>query len=81
MLGEVRDLMREKGMELTWDESVIDYLVKKSYSLTYGARNLRRTIQKDIEDAMASVIVDGRRGNVRAIRLTSDGEKVNVEAE
>ena len=81
MLGEVRDLMREKGMELTWDESVIDYLVKKSYSLTYGARNLRRTIQKDIEDAMASVIVDGRRGNVKAIRLTSDGEKVNVEAE
>ncbi|MFR5969026.1 MAG: AAA family ATPase [Oscillospiraceae bacterium] len=81
MLGEVRDLMREKGMELTWDESVIDYLVKKSYSLTYGARNLRRTIQKDIEDAMASVIVDGRRGNVKAIHLTSDGEKVNVEAE
>ncbi len=81
MLGEVRDLMREKGMELTWDESVIDYLVKKSYSLTYGARNLRRTIQKDIEDAMASVIVDGRRGNVKAIRLTSDGKKVNVEAE
>ena len=81
MLGEVRDLMREKGMELSWDESVIDYLVKKSYSLTYGARNLRRTIQKDIEDAMASVIVDGRRGNVKAIHLTSDGEKVNVEAE
>ena len=39
----------------------IDYLVKKSYSLTYGARNLRRTIQKDIEDAMAAVIVDGKR--------------------
>ena len=81
MLTEVRDLMREKGMELSWDEGVIDYLVKKSYSLTYGARNLRRTIQKDIEDAMASVIVDGRRGAVGAIRLTSDGEKVNVEAE
>ena len=57
MLTEVRELMREKGMELSWDESVLDYLVKKSYSQTYGARNLRRTIQKDIEDAMASVIV------------------------
>src|SRR5699024_8940886 len=50
MLAEVRELMREKGMELSWDESVLDYLVKKSYSQTYGARNLRRTIQKDIED-------------------------------
>ena len=81
MLAEVRELMREKGMELSWDESVLDYLVKKSYSQTYGARNLRRTIQKDIEDAMASVIVDGRRGNVSAIRLRSEGEKVIVEAE
>ena len=81
MLTEVRELMREKGMELSWDESVLDYLVKKSYSQTYGARNLRRTIQKDIEDAMASVIVDGRRGNVSAIRLRSEGEKVFVEAE
>ena len=78
---DMADLMREKGMELTWDESVIDYLVKKSYSLTYGARNLRRTIQKDIEDAMAAVIVDGKRGAVRAIKLSSDGEKVIVEAE
>ena len=81
MLGEVRDLMREKGMEFTWDDSVLDYLVKKSYSLTYGARNLRRTIQKDIEDAVASVIVDQRHGDLRGVRLTADGDKINVEAE
>ena len=81
MLGEVRDLMREKGMEFTWDDSVLDYLVKKSYSLTYGARNLRRTIQKDIEDAVASVIVDQRHGDLKGVRLTADGDKINVEAE
>ena len=81
MLGEVRDLMREKGMEFTWDDSVLDYLVKKSYSLTYGARNLRRTIQKDIEDAVAAVIVDQRRGSLKGIRLTAADGKINVEAE
>ena len=81
MLGEVRDLMREKGMEFTWDDSVLDYLVKKSYSLTYGARNLRRTIQKDIEDAVASVIVDQRHGDLKGVRLTAGGDKINVEAE
>ena len=81
MLGEVRDLMREKGMEFTWDDSVLDYLVKKSYSLTYGARNLRRTIQKDIEDAVASVIVDQRHGDLKGVCLTADGDKINVEAE
>ena len=80
MLGEVRDLMREKGMDFTWDESVLSYLVEKSYSLTYGARNLRRTIQKDIEDAVAAVIVDQRRGSLKGIRLTAADGKINVEA-
>ena len=81
MLGEVRGLMREKGMDFTWDESVLSYLVEKSYSLTYGARNLRRTIQKDIEDAVAAVIVDQRRGSLKGIRLTAADGKINVEAE
>ena len=81
MLGEVRDLMRDKGMDFSWDASVLDYLVEKSYSLTYGARNLRRTIQKDVEDKMAEVIVDRFRGRVKAMRLTAANGKINVEAE
>lgn len=80
MLEEVRGLMAEKNMALTWDESVLDYLVKKSYSLTYGARNLRRTIQKEIEDGIAAVIVDARRGAVSDIALTSDSETIIVNA-
>ena len=81
MLGEVRDLMRDKGMDFSWDASVLDYLVEKSYSLTYGARNLRRTIQKDVEDKMAEVIVDRFRGRVKVMRLTAADGKINVEAE
>ena len=80
MLTEVKDLMAEKGMELSWDESVIDYLVKKSFSLTYGARNLRRTIQKDIEDGIAGVIVDQKKGAVKSVSLSSDGEKILIES-
>ena len=81
MLNEVRQLMDEKGLGFSWDESVIDYLVKKSYSLTYGARNLRRTIQKDIEDEMASVIVARGAGGLRAIALRAEDGKIKVEAE
>jgi len=80
MLGEVRELMAEKGMELDWDGSVIDYLVKKSYSLTYGARNLRRTIQKDVEDAIASVIVDQKKGAVKGVSISVTDDKINVTA-
>jgi ATP-dependent Clp protease ATP-binding subunit ClpB len=46
MIGELRDTLQEKGIRLTVDGSALDYLVKKSFSVTYGARNLRRLIQK-----------------------------------
>ena len=79
MLNETKEAMAERGMSLTWNESLIDYLVKKSYSVTYGARNLRRTIQKDVEDAVASKIIEKRSSEYKRIRLSSDGEKVKVE--
>ena len=65
MLAEVRELLEEKSTVLTWDDSVLDYLVKKAYSVTYGARNLRRTIQKDIEDTLAAEIVARRGRDIR----------------
>ena len=81
MLGELRDAMASRGMTLRWDESVPAYLAKKSYSLTYGARNLRRTIQKEIEDRVASEIVDVRRGSVSSVALTADDDGVKITAE
>ena len=81
MLDELREILTAKGMAFSYDESVIDYLAKKSYSVTYGARNLRRTIQKEIEDAIAAEIVDARRGAVSRITLTAADDGVKIEAE
>ena len=58
MLTDLRQALSERGIDFTWDESVIDALVKKSYSVTYGARNLRRTIQKELEDQIAQKIIE-----------------------
>ena len=80
MLNELRELLAAKGVALTVEPSVIEYLAKKSYSLTYGARNLRRTIQKEIEDAIASEIVDRHQGRVQGVRLSAEGEKIAVTA-
>ena len=70
MLSDLRSVMAERGMTLTWDESVIEYLTEKGYSAAYGARNLQRLIQKDIEDAIATEIVDKRRGAASQVGLT-----------
>lgn len=80
MLEEVREVLAEKNVELLWDESVIDYLVKKSYSLKYGARNLRRTIQKDVEDALAGEIVRRRAEQISRIKVSATNDKIEIEA-
>ena len=80
MLRELRAVMEERRITFTWDESVIDYLVEKSYSLAYGARNLRRQIQKDIEDAIAAEIIDKHKGQVRSISVAAADGAVVIAA-
>ena len=78
MLSELRDVMAEKGMTLSWDEGLMDTLVKKGYSVTYGARNLRRLIQKEIEDAIAAKLIEKRGQGVKEIRLSAEEEKIVI---
>ena len=80
MLEDLRTAMAERGTALTWDESVIAYLAEKGYSAVYGARNLQRLIQKDIEDAIATEIIDHRKGAASSVALTVKDEKITVLA-
>ena len=49
------------------------------YSVTYGARNLRRTIQKDIEDALAAEIVERRGRDIRHIALSAADGGIKID--
>ena len=80
MLHELKDALQERGIGLMWEDSVIDYLVKNSYSITYGARNLRRTIQKDIEDGIAERIIDSFDSPISQIKLTAPENKIEILA-
>ena len=74
MLTELRQALSERGIDFTWDESVIDALVKKSYSVTYGARNLRRTIQKDLEDPIAQKIIESFVNPLHTLHASADAD-------
>ena len=80
MLSELKDVMAEKNITLSWDDSLIDHLVKEGYSVTYGARNLRRLIQKQIEDGIAEEIISNRNTKVKSIMLSAPEGKVEIEA-
>ena len=80
MLEDLRTAMAERGTALTWDESVITYLAEKGYSAAYGARNLQRLIQKDVEDAIATEIIDHLKGAAKTVGLTVQDGKIVVLA-
>ena len=77
MLKELQDSLRDKGITFTYEPSLVDYLTEKSYSITYGARNLRRCIQKDLEDPMATRIIESYESPITQIRARAqDGAVV-----
>ncbi len=80
MLDELKASMKEKGLTLAYDEELVKHLVKKSYSAAYGARNLRRTIQKEIEDALALEIINSYDHPVSQIAVTAEEDRVVIRA-
>ena len=80
MLKELVGTLKEKDINFTWDDTLLDYLVKKSYSAAYGARNLRRLIQKELEDAIAVRLIEGWQEPVSQLKAVSDGEKLELLA-
>ena len=78
MLGELRENIERKNIALTWDDSLVDHLVREGYSVTYGARNLRRLIQKQVEDQIAEGIIARRGESSSQIMLSAENGKVEV---
>ena len=79
MLDELRDSLKEKGITFTYDATLVDFLTKKSYSRTYGARNLRRTIQKELEDPMATKIINSYAEPIIGINAAAENEHVCLQ--
>ena len=78
MLEELKAALEEKSYHFTYDDALVDYLVKKSYSAAYGARNLRRCIQKDVEDPMAARIIESYETPITQIKATAEDGAVKL---
>ncbi|MFI3250773.1 MAG: ATP-dependent Clp protease ATP-binding subunit [Eubacteriales bacterium] len=76
MLGDLQKAMEEKQISFSWDDSLLDYLSKKSYSNTYGARNLRRLLQNELEDKIASEIIEHYATPMKELKITADDEQM-----
>ncbi len=78
-LDELKRAMEEKGLELVYGDDVISLVAKNSYSEKYGARNMARYLQTEIEDKIADKIVSDREHTIVSVRLFVEEEKVSIE--
>ena len=80
MLEELQATLADRGIKLTWEDDVYDLLTEKSYSVQYGARNLRRTIEKLIENPIAEKIIDSYLKPVTQLRLSVVEKEIVLQA-
>ncbi len=80
MLGDLQRVLEDKNISLTYDSKAVNALVEKGYSDKYGARNLRRLIQTDIEDAVATAIIEDKEGKISGVKLSANKNGVTVTA-
>lgn len=75
-VAKVTDRLKEKNLELVFDKNVYDFLFEKGYNQKYGARQLRRSIEKYIEDPLADCLLEGKFANGTKIKATVKNDSV-----
>ena len=80
MLGELVTSLGDKGITFTYDDSLVEFLVEKSFSRTYGARNLRRHIQKSLEDPIATKIIESYLHPITALKAVVENGTIVIHA-
>ena len=81
MLAELRQSLKVRGLALTWGQELGQWLADKAYSAVYGARNLRRTIQRELEDPISEAIIDSFDNPIHAIAIQVEDGKIQLKTE
>ncbi len=80
MLGKLTDHLAESGMRLSYSSEVPAYIADKSYSEKFGARNMRRFIEKNVEDKIAELLIDSAEQKPIGMHLTTDADGIKIES-
>ena len=78
MMGQLADVLDERGFRLEWTQAAAALIAKESFSQKYGARNMRRYIQKHVEDALAECIVSDYLNHYTAATVSVHDGKIKV---
>ena len=79
LLDQLKDSVAVRGIRLSWDDSLVSYLTHKAFSIKYGARNLRRLIEKDVENALAAEIIKACDHPLTGAHVTANDEGIQIQ--
>ena len=80
MIKQLKDHLIEKGIRLTYTEDALSLIAEESYSEKYGARNMRRYIERNVEDSIANLIIDSMPNKIYAIAITAADGKLKIDS-
>ena len=78
MLGQVASRLKERAINMAWDDAVVEKLAREGYDAKYGARPLRRLIQRTVEDTLSEELLAGRVALGDMVRLVVEADKIAV---
>ena len=80
MLTKLKDFLFEKGTRLTYSDDVLDYIAEKSYSEKFGARNMRRFVERNVEDKIANIVIDSYGKTIIGLHITVVDDDIKIDA-
>ncbi len=80
MLSEYVSTLEEKHIKFTYDNNACEYIAKKSCGGKSGARDLRNTIRREVEEKIAGAMIEAGNASLSGIHVTSDGEKIILQS-
>ena len=81
MLGDLRDSLKTRNIELVCTPQVVDYLADKGFDPKFGARSLRRTIQKELEDRAAEQILSNYEKQIHSVNAEMQDGEISVSVQ
>ena len=79
MLGDLKDALAERNISFSFTDAVCDFVAKESFSKKFGARNMRRYIQTEIEDKLAEAMIFQIKGNIVMASVSIQNGKIQVD--
>ncbi len=80
MLEKLADGMQEKGVKISYSRELVEFIARESFSDKYGARNMRRYIERNVEDLIANTIIESYPNKIIGAHLYIENEEIKIKS-